>query len=451
MRISRSLREPRDQTTPGEPLLHDAEELWLRLAWFTRVRWFVPVGLYLMERLAEVLLGRVFPRTEIGALLGMTLAVYALYVAILVQWRPRLRERLIALRVLAHVQVLIDLVILVLAFALTGGTQSPFWPFASLTVLSASLFFARRMVIGYAAFAVALFAAVGAYQGQLNALNLLLLAFLLGMTVAIAGYIASRLEQAHDAEIALERMRFEKTAAEEIARRKDEVLSLVSHELRNPLSAMRGYVQLASRKPISSSGITVKDTLARIDGQVSLMARLVSDLYDLASTRRGQLPLHRERCDLAALTREVARRFGTLYPTLAIRTRGPDAIPGELDAQRIEQLVTNLVGNAVKYAGERCCVQIELATDGARALLTVADDGPGIPPEKLPRIFEAFERGEEDKPGLGLGLALCREIARAHGGEIEAESELGQGTTIRVRLELRHDDAQVGGESAQPS
>ena len=164
---------------------------------------------------------------------------------------------------------------------------------------------------------------------------------------------------------------------------------------------------------------------------------MVSDLYDVSSVQAGKLKLEPRSCDLIAVVREVALRFRTIHPKLDLRWNGPEVLWGNWDAGRLDQLLTNLVGNAVKYAGETSVVEINIVpASGGSAHIEVRDEGPGIPADKLAVIFEPFQRVDENgkKKGLGLGLAIAREIALLHGGAIWVDSQVGRGTTFHVRL-----------------
>jgi signal transduction histidine kinase len=254
--------------------------------------------------------------------------------------------------------------------------------------------------------------------------NALQLASLLSMVALICAFYAERMAESREA-----------------MRNKDEILSRVTHELRTPLSALRGFVYLAQKREAARGEVTpntkLGQTLERIDVQVERLARMVSDLYDASAVQAGKLQLEPRACDLVVIVREVALRFRTLHPQLDLRWSGPDAMWGQWDAARIEQLLSNLIGNAVKYAGEASIVEVTVTpASGASAHVQVHDEGPGIPADKLAMIFEPFQRADQrvGKKGLGLGIAIAREIALLHGGAIWVDSQIGRGTTFHVRL-----------------
>jgi signal transduction histidine kinase len=416
----------------------ESDELWMRLVWFTRLRWTLAPVLVVIARVIEAWVGWQFPLVPIAVLLGSALIANVGYAVLLRRWGRAPAQHAAGLRWMAHAQVLTDLGVEAAGMHFTGGGASPYWPFFALTVLAAALFFSRGLLlIAYGGVATLLFWAVTYLDGGMRAPGVLLLPLLLVMVGLIATFYSRRIGQAHQEHLELERLRTEKTAVEEVARRKDEILSKVSHELRNPLAALRGWVDLARQRRQGSlvAGQTLEQVLGRIDGQVLRMTRMVSDLYDLSSARAGHLRLETRPCDLVALLRELLERFAAIHPELRASIDAPQSLWGLWDPERLDQMITNLVGNAVKYA-TGSPVQLRITpSSGGSAHLEVIDHGPGIPPDKLPGIFEAFTRASGGRAsGLGLGLSIAREIVLLHGGAIWVDSEVGRGTTFHVRL-----------------
>ncbi|MDB4970684.1 MAG: response regulator/sensory box histidine kinase [Myxococcales bacterium] len=405
------------------------DELWLRQVWFARLRWIIPPVLVALGFAVEALTRRtLFAPAAALVLLAVMLAANFGYRALLQRWGVDPSAHAREIKLLAHVQVLGDLIASALAIHFSGGARSEFWPFLSLTVMAAALLFARRaVVIAYAAAATAMCWIVCVTEGAgLLPLNPLMLAALLSMVVLICLFYAERMAESH-----------------RLVRSKDEILSRVTHELRTPLSALRGFVYLAQKREASgrsdeTPSTKLGQTLVRIDAQVDRLTRMVSDLYDVSSVQAGKLKLEPRACDLIGVVREVALRFRTMHPKLELHWTGPDALWGNWDAVRIDQLLTNLLGNAVKYAGETSVVNINIVpASGASAHIEVSDEGPGIPADKLAVIFEPFQRIDQSaghNKGLGLGLAIAREIAILHGGAIWVDSQVGRGTTFHVRL-----------------
>jgi len=228
---------------------------------------------------------------------------------------------------------------------------------------------------------------------------------------------------------------------------REEFLSIASHELKTPLTSLQLQVQMLQRA-------AQRDTLARLpaervvtmlgtaERQTKHLVKLINTLLDISRISGGHLDLHREEIDLAEVVREVVAQLG---PELAVAgcrltVSAPAPVPGLWDRARLEQVVTNLLSNAVKYGRGQ---PIEVAVMGAddRARLVVRDQGIGIAPEHLSRIFERFERAvsAHNYGGLGLGLYIVRQIVEAHGGAIHVTSTPGEGSTFVVDLP-RHDE-----------
>ncbi len=406
-----------------DPALGGADELWLRQVWFTRLRWIIPPAVVALGFAVEGLSRQhLFSAAAVLLLCLALLLLNVVYRVVLRRWSADIAAHERDLKILAHIQVLLDLFVCTLAINFSGGGRSSFWPFMTLTVMAAALLFAsRKFIIVYASVASLMCWVDGVLDGggwvPLSALQL---ASLLAMVALICTFYAERMAESR-AQV----------------RSKDEILSRVTHELRTPLSALRGFVYLAQKRGDETPNTQLGQTLQRIDVQVDRLARMVSDLYDASAVQAGKLKLEPRACDLVAIVREVALRFRTLHPKLDLRWSGPEAMWGQWDAARIDQLLSNLIGNAVKYAGEASVVEVTVTpSSGGSAHLQVHDEGPGIPPDKLALIFEPFQRIDDSgkKKGLGLGLSIAREIALLHGGAIWVDSQLGRGTTFHVRL-----------------
>ena len=228
-------------------------------------------------------------------------------------------------------------------------------------------------------------------------------------------------------------------AAQAAVKQRAECLSIASHELRTPLTTLQLQLHgMARRLDGLDEKLAANIQRARRSGD-RLMA-LVEMLLDVSRITTGQLTLQTESFDLSAALREIADRLGDEAHAAgcAITFHAPESVVGTWDRLRLEQVLTNLLTNAIKYAANRP-IDIRVAHVDGEALIAVSDNGPGIDAEMLPRIFGRFERAApiEHYGGLGLGLYITKQIVEAHGGTIEVASSVGSGTTFTVRLPLQ--------------
>ena len=241
--------------------------------------------------------------------------------------------------------------------------------------------------------------------------------------------------------------------AREADRRKDSFIALLGHELRNPLASIRGSIELLTRSRTVSD--TERSALEIIDRQSRHLARMVDDLLNLTRLNVGTLELRRETLDLRSVARDA---FGSFK--VAGRFEGYDAdlrlaeeiIPVDGDRVRLEQVVANLVDNALKFTPVGGSVTVSVGQAAGWGVLAVEDTGTGIAPDLLPRVFEAFiqdRRSGLHGLGLGLGLAVVRSIAKLHGGDVAVrENPSAPGTRIEVRLPLSKEAAPPRSEPA---
>jgi PAS domain S-box-containing protein len=229
--------------------------------------------------------------------------------------------------------------------------------------------------------------------------------------------------------------------AREAVRARDEFLSIASHELKTPLTTLQLQIQGLARRARAGRdqpGLeAIAPRLSTAERQVERLTGLINNLLDISRITAGRLDLDLEAVDLSAVAREVGSRFreelARVGSAFEIDDDGPCV--GQWDRMRIEQIVTNLLSNAVKY-GAGNPIRLGVSGDKETAVLTIRDEGIGIPPEHQARIFERFERAVSDRNygGLGLGLWIVRQIVDALGGAIEVESQPGKGSLFTVRL-----------------
>ncbi len=242
------------------------------------------------------------------------------------------------------------------------------------------------------------------------------------------------------AALAVENARLYREAHDAVAAR-DQMLAVVAHDLRSPLTAARFDVEMLRAEPERPLGERDARTVERVERALGRMDGLIEDLLDVARMTRGALALERRPHDMAALLAEAAAELRPLVEGHGLRfdvgagdAGGPAALPTlDVDARRLVQAVSNLVGNAAKFAASRVTLGWGLA--GGELRVAVGDDGPGIPAEQLQHIFGAFWQARHaDRRGLGLGLSVALGVAEAHGGRLWVESEVGRGSTFVLAL-----------------
>jgi PAS domain S-box-containing protein len=231
--------------------------------------------------------------------------------------------------------------------------------------------------------------------------------------------------------------------AVEAVRARDEFLSVASHELRTPLSSLQLQIGMLLRPPPSSLTATLgsKEARSKVETaarQADRMARLITELMDVSRINAGRLHLELEDLDLVTVVRDVVGRLADdaakARCPIEIDARSP-SVTGRWDRLRIEQVVTNLLTNAFKFAAGKP-IEITLEEDGALGRIIIADRGVGIAPEDVERIFKRYEQASPSRrhAGLGLGLYIVRQIVEAHGGTIRVASRPGEGSVFTVEL-----------------
>jgi len=237
------------------------------------------------------------------------------------------------------------------------------------------------------------------------------------------------------------------SAADRLARAQREFLMVASHELKTPLTTLGGYLELLARhvaRPEPPDRARLARHLAIARDELGRLRRLSEDLMAAARSHTGGLTVARQPLDLAALVRGVVERFvtprnvATRGHRIGCQTAGP--LPGDYDAVRLAQVLTNLLDNALKYSPGGGDVAVDARRVGAEARLSVRDQGIGIADEERERVFRPFYRAanaaQGSPEGLGLGLALSRDIVEAHGGRLWVEAAPGGGSIFHVALPL---------------
>ncbi len=249
--------------------------------------------------------------------------------------------------------------------------------------------------------------------------------------LAIGRQCAGTLERAR----LYERERRARDEAEAASRARDDILGVVAHDLRNPLTAISMYASLLLEMPRDAD--TQRGQLRTVLELTDQMNRLIQDLLDASRIEAGQLRVHPAPLRLPPLLADAAEmvRMAAAERGVSLRVQAADGLPPVLaDRDRVLQVLSNLLGNAVKFTPRGGDVLVLASARDRVVEVSVADTGAGIPPEQLPHVFDRFWQGDARRKGAGLGLAIARGIVEAHGGRIRAESEPGRGSTFTFTL-----------------
>jgi signal transduction histidine kinase len=254
---------------------------------------------------------------------------------------------------------------------------------------------------------------------------------------------------ARRAALAIDSARLYREAQQALATR-DEFLSVAAHELKTPITSLRGYAQLTLRAMDQSGGVDgdrLRHALRVVNVQTDKLTQLVAQLLDVSRIQSGRLTLEYRDADLSQLVADAVANAERQSPDHDFIVRSSQLVQISVDILRIEQVLTNLIDNAIKYSpkGGRIEVEVDMAAPQAGWVqLSVRDHGVGIPAEVLERIFERFyqvESASSHTTGMGLGLYISRQIVELHGGRIWAEVPDGGGTRFVIALPVSPDEA----------
>jgi PAS domain S-box-containing protein len=252
-------------------------------------------------------------------------------------------------------------------------------------------------------------------------------------TGAVAGWIATATD--------IDDQKRAEEALQAAVRHRDDFLSVASHELRTPLTSLKlevaNLTRMAERNGENIASAKVVGKAAKIESQADRLQRLINELLDVSRISSGRLELEIEEVDLAQVVLDVASRFQDEATRLGctMLVTAPDPVVGQWDRSRLEQVVTNLISNALKY-GDCKPVEVTAGISDGKARLAVRDHGVGIPEGDQDRIFGRFERAASVRNfgGIGLGLWIVKQIVDALGGSVRVESRVGRGSTFTVEL-----------------
>ena len=261
------------------------------------------------------------------------------------------------------------------------------------------------------------------------------------VNLAVATDISEHIRLEEQRQQLFERERVARSEAENLGRMKDEFIAVLSHELRTPLNVITGWTHILQKRDGNGE---LKRGLEAIGRSVNMQAQLISDLTDVSRLNLGKVSLAFEPLDPGQIVRDVVNAMRPTIDTSAIGLE-VDIQPNlpwiQGDRHRVQQIVSNLISNAVKFSSSGSTVRVRGESVSAGVVLEVADEGQGIDPDFLPFIFDRFAQGDgvrnRRQTGLGLGLAIVKQLVEAHGGTVSATSAgLGKGATFTVRLPI---------------
>jgi len=246
------------------------------------------------------------------------------------------------------------------------------------------------------------------------------------MDITEIKHLAEKLEWAYEELKMLDRM-------------KDEFLSMTSHGLKTPLTTVTSVVRMMLDKEFGKLTKKQEDALGIISRGIERLRGLVEKILEISRLESGRMELRKEKSQLAPLVQDVVKRMkpSATLKKISIIQRMAKLPPVEADRERVAEVLVCLIGNAIKLTPEGGRVDIAAKREGDHVLIEVKDNGKGIAPEDMPKLFTKFFQADTSIPGTGLGLSICRMLVEAHGGKIWCESELGKGSTFSFTLPVK--------------
>jgi PAS domain S-box-containing protein len=228
------------------------------------------------------------------------------------------------------------------------------------------------------------------------------------------------------------------TALKEDEQRKNDFISMVSHELKTPLTSLNGYIQIVLAKARKREDVFAINNIEKATRQIGKMTTLINGFLNVSRLESGQIHIEPSFFDMSELLREIKEEANAHITSHHVIFAEVEHILVNADRDKIAQVIDNLISNAVKYSPSNTNIQIRCISEAGKAMVSVADQGLGVSSEDLPRLFERYYRvntqGHLSIAGFGIGLYLCWEILKRHNGTIWAESRLGQGSTFYFQL-----------------
>ena len=446
-------------------------ELGQRAYWLIQLRWIASSAIIYGTFMATSVLGMRLDPVPLY-LIGAAVAMYNSLYIIGLKWsevQPR-QDHLRNVRLLTDGQIVTDLLSLTLLIHFTGGIENPLAFYFIFHVVIASILLSRLETFVQATVACVLYGGLlfGEFVGliphvhllgpagydlagdfQFVAIYFMVFASTLYLSAYMATSIVARLRR-RDLEMLKLSAELERKAQEledacgnltKLEQMKSENLRRISHEIRPPLVAIQGWLKSMLDGVAGEVPARQHEIILRAERRSRELLALVSDMLVLSRARDARLFAEREPVDLTKIAERVAAAEAARAAVagISLLTRlTPNTPPVSGDAAALEQLLTHLVSNAVNYTPNGGRVEIKVDYAENAVLIQVADTGIGIPSADLPRIFNEFFRSENarrySEEGTGLGLSIARTIVESHGGEIEATSQVGEGSTFKVTL-----------------
>lgn len=257
--------------------------------------------------------------------------------------------------------------------------------------------------------------------------------------IRTAAQLEAEIEQRKKAEAQVQIQLLENEKTKELLRVKDEFITLASHELKTPLTAIKGYLQIVSGKSDPSDDESNRQLIAKASRQADRLTGLINDLFTAARVQLEELLLKKATFHLSTIIRQTVAQVQDLAASYKFDIQIPSDVEVEADFERIEQVISGLLLNAVKYSGSERNIQVKAEVVEKEVKVSITDRGIGISAEKLPYVFDRYYRIEDTSynyTGLGLGLYVSSKIIEKHGGKIGAKSVLNEGSTFWFTLPL---------------
>lgn len=452
------------------------QELAERTGWLIRLRWCAAVGVAFLTTFAKLLFHLPVAEGPLYTISLIILGYNACFYALYRHWQKTQFLVSSAYVAFAHVQIAVDLVCLTLVLHFAGGIENPFIFYFLFHMIIASILLSRKASFAHATLAVGLVITMASMEAtglvrhvelgiwrnpslykdpKFFAVMLFALATTLYLSVFMATSITQKLRQREkeiiDLSEALEAKteQLEKAYSElrELEMAKSRYMRKVSHELRSPIAAVQSSLRVVLDGLTGQLPPKAEEMIARAESRTWSLLKLVNDLLTLSRAREVKLLERREPVSL----HEVAERVAGLQAARAqgknitLQVQIPQDLPPIMgDPEAVEQMMTNLTANAIKYTPEGGTVTLSAQKRDNTVELRVSDTGIGIPEEEIPNIFNEFYRApnarEFAKEGTGLGLSIVKSIVDGLQGSIQVESTVGKGTTFIVSLPMAHQD-----------